>query len=369
MNNRISRIKKGGQARFDNKLRLLSGLLCFTLYFPAVNADMMLHQGLNPLGTTTVNIVGQNGSNPEKPDWDGLAFTIGRNQVSSQCKSPNQALPHSIVDGYSGILLATGVLFVIYDGTLSGERGTTAGTLNYSYSWDSMGILMPATGTEAPWCVDPRVSLSGGRSVSLAPPNGWTTGSFETGIYVSSGITSATVSVPELYVTRGYANSAAGQAGTFIGTSGKTYTIVSDCTVSTPATVSFGNIDAGSTDSVISPDEGMGVSCEGALTTVNITYSVQPISQTLTTSTLAMTNSQGTTLGAVRGFIGTNADTDAGCNDTATSIHFGASATNLLTAAANNTSHTLPLKWVLCPSSSAVPGQGTASATLDIIWQ
>ncbi|CAI1546683.1 hypothetical protein [Serratia fonticola] len=365
MNNRV--IKKSGQRKFNNKLVLLFGLLFNSLYLPATNAATELRQGLNPLGTTTVNIVGSSGSETAKTNWDGLAFAIGKSQASSQCSSANQALTQTTIDGYSGVQIAPGVLFVIYDGSLSGQRGSSAGTLSYNYAWGAKGVLAPATGTEATWCADPRVNVTNGRSVTLATPNGGTTGSFKTGIYVSSGITNATVTVPQLYVTRGYAATSA-QLGTAVFGSGLSYTIASDCTVSTPTHVAFGNVDVGSTSSVIASDGGVGVSCEGALTKVSLSYNAQALSPIPTTTTLAMTNNQGTTLGTVRGFIGTNAESQVGCTDASTSMRFNNTSVSLLNNASNNTAHTIPLKWVLCPLSTATAGEGNASATLNIVW-
>lgn len=367
-NNTMER-NRTGSTLTDRKPGLLVGIFCCSLYVTPVNADTSLHQGFNPLGTTNINITGIDGTITSKPDWDGLAFAIGKSSLSSACFSPNQALTHSTLGGYSGILISTGVLFVIYDGTLSGLRGTGAGTLNYSYSWNSAGVLSPPTNTQAVWCADPRVNVINGKGVRLALPNGYTTGSFHTGIYIAPGITNPTITVPSLYVTRGYASNIGSQPGTAIASTGKTYTVVSECTITTPSYIAFGNIDIGATSAVTSPDGGINVACTGAMTTVSISYSARAVSATHSATTLAMLNSQGEIQGNVRGFVGINADNDTGCNDTDTSMHFGSEPKSLLSNVANNQTHSIPLKWVLCPTQSAAPGQGTASATLDFIWQ
>lgn len=141
------------------------------------------------------------------------------------------------------------------------------------------------------------------------------------------------------------------------------------CTVTAPSKIRFGNVDAGVTAPVISSDDDIKITCSGLAPSVNVSYTAQAISATQSQTELVMSNSQNQTLGTVRGFIGTNADSEAGCNNAATSVHFGAPAQRLLKTAANNRGHIIPLKWVFCPVSSAPPGEGTASATLDIIWQ
>ncbi|AHG22940.1 hypothetical protein Z042_20530 [Chania multitudinisentens RB-25] len=141
------------------------------------------------------------------------------------------------------------------------------------------------------------------------------------------------------------------------------------CTVTTPSQIRFGTVDAGSVAPVISPDSGIDLACNGRAPTVNVSYSAQAVSPTQTSSQLVMSNGQNQAQGTVRGFIGNGADADVGCNDAATSIHFGSPAKSLLANAASNQSHTIPLKWVLCPNATPVLGEGRASATLDIIWQ
>ncbi|WP_300005248.1 hypothetical protein [uncultured Cedecea sp.] len=82
-----------------------------------------------------------------------------------------------------------------------------------------------------------------------------------------------------------------------------------------------------------------------------------------------MKNAQNQLQGYVRGFIGDNAGSDAGCNDTSSSILFNQDPVLLLENVDNNMSYSLDLKWVLCPVANPGLGAGTASTTLNVIWQ
>ncbi|WP_155412648.1 hypothetical protein [Yersinia intermedia] len=283
-----------------------------------------------------------------------------------------QGMPVYTVNGRSGIKVGTGIVLIPANGQFSGQVSIARKTYSGSASTSSLGSLQLSNAYSGPsnWCVQnvPASSPSGIRNT------GFYAGNFSLSwyVYVDPSVAVGTIaSVPTFYVSRSIAGSGWGVAKSIAANiSGYQIKVTSTtCTLSTPSQIQFGTIDAGSTAPVISSDSGLDISCNGVAPTVNVSYTAQAVSATQTPTQLVMSNTQNQTLGMVRGFIGTNADSEVGCNDAVTSLKFGAPATNLLTAAANNTAHKIPLKWVLCPSSYAVPGQGVASATLDIIWQ
>lgn len=141
------------------------------------------------------------------------------------------------------------------------------------------------------------------------------------------------------------------------------------CTVSTLTQIRFGTVDANSRAPIISPNGGLDISCAGQPTSVNLTYSAEAVVYQADSPTeLMMSNSKGEKQGTVRGFIGVNAESDAGCSDKVSSVRFDATTVSLKSGAKNNQSHNFPLIWVLCSKQSAQPGEGKANAILNINW-
>jgi len=93
---------------------------------------------------------------------------------------------------------------------------------------------------------------------------------------------------------------------------------------------------------------------------------VTAISETLTSTELALTIDGNKAGGIVRGYAGTGIDlSDANCTDTANSIMFNGSFNTKLGAVASGTL-SIPLIWQLCTQGDEPPGQATGSVLLDI---
>lgn len=70
--------------------------------------------------------------------------------------------------------------------------------------------------------------------------------------------------------------------------------------------------------------------------------------------------------GVIRGFLGSNAINDAGCNDAATSLQFNATFSSKLGIVTSGSQASIPLVWKLCRKGDETPGIATGSLTLEI---
>ncbi|WMT12462.1 hypothetical protein [Serratia fonticola] len=143
------------------------------------------------------------------------------------------------------------------------------------------------------------------------------------------------------------------------------------CTLNTDAVVPFGDVTPSQTSSGdgIKVQSSLGVNCTneaGAPTAIS--YSVTQKTQAGDKYTLPMTlMAGGGIVGDIRGFLGANAATDAGCATNASSVPMDSTKVGLRSISGNE-SWSEPLVWVLCPKATAEPGRATAAASIDVYW-
>jgi len=279
------------------------------------------------------------------------------------------------IDGYYGFEVGTGVLMVIYDGSITGQVvSSTGGANNVNGFYTLTGVL---SGTIPPKsnAVNCYSYLSGSRTTSTATR---TTITGKYGYYISAdaALTTATgISASRIGLRR--------SGGT--GTTAGNYTVINEgdriiiltppvtCTVSTTSLVNFGDISqaqATGGQGVIS-ESHLSVNCTkeagGESISYPITYSIKPKTQSGDTTTIPLISSSGGTVGNVRGFLGATASADAGCVDRASSVPMNGTQVPLRTITSSE-SWSDPLFWVLCPQKDANPGPATATATLEVSW-
>ena len=186
------------------------------------------------------------------------------------------------------------------------------------------------------------------------------------GVYVSS--TAAAGSLPTTYLQLHKTSGVNKQA---ILTFSDLVVSRTQCTLNTDAVVPFGDVtpSQASSGNGIKVQSSLGVNCTNETgTTAAISYSVTPKSQAGDQYTLPMISTAGGGIaGDIRGFLGANAATDAGCTTKASSLQMDSTQVALRNIS-NSESWSDPLVWVLCPRATAEPGPASAAATIDVNW-
>lgn len=347
---------------------ILAGLLLWGCAGAAMALDVN-GPGFTPLGqiiASSISIKTASASYAPGSVSSGINFILSSSDVTPLCN--DSALPNKLTpDGkYYGWELSpgTGVYGVIYDSSVTGwvwKSSSYTGKHTITATWQASGKAS-TNGTDRTANCYAAMPHGGSNSVFYLRENEDTlSGVVKYGVYVDSTAPKAGNYTLSFYLGK--------FQGTFTPVS-KAFTVnLTTCTVSTPAQVRFGDLDAGSVTPVFSSDGGLDISCSGKTPTINLSYGAQAVSATRSATELVMSNSENQTQGVVRGFVGSTAEADAGCSDKTSSVRFGAPAASLATGADNNMTLMFPLKWVLCPVASASPGKGSASAILDIHWQ
>jgi hypothetical protein len=279
--------------------------------------------------------------------------------------------PYVTVDGWSGYQIQPGVL-IILTGTLTaatntGSPNATANlaTDNYSASWDSKGAitadwLSPGATSH---CAGLRRTLSGN---FYALTGGSATMNVSYGVYVSPS--AAAGSLPTTYLQL-HKTSGSNQQSVL---NFSNLTIArTQCTLDTPPVIHFGDVTPSQTSSGdgIKVQSSLGVNCTneaGAPTAIS--YSFTPKSRAGDEYTFPMTLVEGGGIvGDIRGFLGANAATDAGCATNASSVPMNSTKVELRSISGNEI-WSEPLVWVLCPKATVEPGRATAAGTIDVYW-
>ncbi|EML1936472.1 MULTISPECIES: hypothetical protein [Providencia] len=146
------------------------------------------------------------------------------------------------------------------------------------------------------------------------------------------------------------------------------------CSISTPTEVIF---DTTKGLPVINPTSSITVNCginNGRAFQIGISGTPVAPSMLVGTHAISLHYGDGTIGGLVRGYIGSNAATDAvGCLDRASSIPFSEKNQGLnfmlLGANTSGASQTQPLVWSLCPNGTEKPGKATGTAELDVVYK
>jgi len=279
--------------------------------------------------------------------------------------------PYVTVDGWSGYQIQPGVLIILSGNlaasTTTGTPNATANvaTDNYSATWDSKGAIT------ADWLSPGATSHCAGlkRTVSgnfYALTGGSAAMNVTYGIYVSP--TAAPGALPTTYL----------QLHKTSGTNQQSVLNFSNlsiartqCALDTAAVIAFGDVTPGQATGGkgIAVQSALNVNCTNdAGISTDVSYSFTPKSQAGDQYTLPITSmADASVSGDIRGFLGVNAATDAGCTNKASSVPMDSSAFGLHTLTSTQ-SWSDPLVWVLCPRPTAEPGPATAAATIDVNW-
>jgi hypothetical protein len=279
--------------------------------------------------------------------------------------------PYVTVDGWSGYQIQPGVL-IILSGNLSATTNTgtpnataNVATDNYSASWDSKGAIT------ADWLSPGATSHCAGLKRTLsgnfyALTGGSAAMNVTYGIYVSP--TAAAGALPTTYLQL-HKTSGTNQQSVL---NFSNLTIArTQCALDTAAVVPFGDVTPGQATGGkgIAVQSALNVNCTNdAGISTDVSYSFTPKSQAGDQYTLPITSmADASVSGDIRGFLGVNATTDAGCTNKASSVPMDSSAFGLHTVTSTQ-SWSDPLVWVLCPRPTAEPGPATAAATIDVNW-
>lgn len=342
-----------------------------------------LHRGFNPLGKTDVMINGQRGNNESKLHWDGLAFAISRSKSSTMCSSANQQFNLKTIDGYTGYEFAPGFLFVLYSGSLTGQRDfVPEGRVTYSYIFSATGELSPTLNTGGAWCADPRETKGLGYTklpITLLFSQGYTTGSVLSGIYISESTPLGSTAVLEnLYINRGAPKTTPDSGPNITGT-GDTYRVVGqlECSISAPPVIDFHkvNLSGNEVDGTLLTNETgkITVNCTGDPDAeLNATVTVNGTKARYTdTLKMTMTNSTAMAPAEIRGFIGPDITQMGVCEGSANypgMIQFTDSNQHINAGILKPGSNTIPYNFSLCSTGKYTLGEATATATLNISW-
>lgn len=272
-----------------------------------------------------------------------------------------------------GIRIAEGVILHFTAGNLSNTlRATKNGgpltPLTATASIIANGTManlngVSVSGYEQVLCA----SLPGGEGYNT--PKGSPTKSQLTGgrlsIYVDDTALPGTYTVPALFL----AVDISGGASTQIAAGG-TITVVAkeSCTLSMQSLVRFATILPGT--SMTTTDAPWSVKCQNGLaasTSINYRATPTSLSSGATTSFPLLNTSSKSEVGTIRGFLGANGVTEAGCNDAPSSIYIDGSS-HFLTSVSNNGSSSVPITWTLCPTPNPEPGVATAILAIEIDW-
>ncbi|MGL5386254.1 MAG: hypothetical protein ACRDCA_10490 [Serratia sp. (in: enterobacteria)] len=295
--------------------------------------------------------------------------------------------PMASYDGYRGYEIAAGILVIPF-GTMTGKMVLTAGTMNpstnggtftpnanpglnvtSSASWDKFGTGSGDLSTRSD-CFGVGTTYTVANAVVEMNTDGGTQAVIGYGVYVKPGTAKMPTKTVYLQAARGYRWNAT--PSTFdVRTFALTWSGM-DCTLSTDASIPFGDItpaDVG-TPGGISVASTLDMNCSNPSgNAIPVSYSVVPKTQAGDHySVPLMSETQnGTVNGDVRGFLGATASADAGCVDKGSSMPMDGTKTSLRTVT-TGTSWSDPLVWVLCPSAAAAPGPAKATVTLDLNW-
>lgn len=328
----------------------------------SVQANITVRDGWNALRSDTINIT-SDGSGQKDFVFNMFApsYLAIVDQPDPLGCGTNTAV--KTIDGYTGKEIFPGVLLVIYDSTLTGE-GQQAGAAVTSKTviWDSKGKVS-ATASVAPYCYDVRTVSSNRLNLSAKLK---TSGTIKTGVYVSKGTVMNGVVVPNWYAAR--TNASAYSKTQLLSSSGLVLDAnLSSCTLSVPATVSFGEVANDKMPKTV-PDN-ISVKCTGTDNTYNVAYKMTSKSGAATKTTLPMKNiSSGNKVADIRGFLGEKNVEDAGCVDKNSSMLMNGTTSSLKADAKTNATEVIPVSWVLCPLDAAEPGPASTTATMEITW-
>lgn len=339
-------------------IRFFSGVILMLISVSAF-AISVTGTGFTPLGQIDTNEIVNTSATPNRNHVGGFFLLVSgspRSDLGASCSSGkpynNLSIPGT---SYYGSYLAPGIFLVFYDSVITSVNNyvSVLPTETRVIKFDSNGQM--DNGNKI--CIGEQRD---GSHILYEAGKHEVSGILKYGIYVTpSAVSGANLNL-SIYVYRAYS--------TVISINEPTQVNLIDCSVATPALIDFQDVPAGNTTPVIDHNSNISINCTGKAPSVSINYSMTSISETANNTSLMMKNAQNQLQGYVRGFIGDNASIDAGCNDAPSSMFFNQNPITLISNKPNNAAYSLDLKWVLCPIANPGLGEGTASTTLNIIW-
>ncbi|CAA0356058.1 TPA: hypothetical protein R1B10_002673 [Klebsiella pneumoniae] len=324
----------------------------------------------------------------------GLLGSIYASAASSPDRYCNNTLPYLTIDGYTGYEVSPGVLLIPYGSIRTPFRlsaATHSGTSQMYYqalvpntmatgiangSWDQKGIISgDAVSSAARGSC--KSFIKGNNPINN---NDWQAINYDYGtaqFNMGYGVYVSPTAAPfqkTVYIHQTYFGLLTNGMNSAVTRSFDLNLPSVNCTLNVPAVVDFGSVtsDAETAAKGISQQSTFAVNCSstgGLPVSTTVGYSFTPKSQKGDkTSIPLIAKSGGAAVGSVRGFLGENAGSEAGCVNKNTSILMDGTPKPLRTIT-NNSSWSEPLFWVLCPKSDANPGLASATATLELYWQ
>jgi hypothetical protein len=324
-----------------------------------------------------------------------IGFTSAATTAINSCQSDSTSSTWSAstsyrtvtnIDGYSGILITSGVLLVPTNMSFSS-------TMKNSSSKEKTGILTTDEFGNR--------SVSGGDSAMFSP-NRWCStifsnaskmsstiysntgsGSVDWAVYVSPTATAGTYTIPTVYWARAalYGNNGTSYSSSSVNSNSVKVVNPMKCSISQPSTIEFGEINlTGSVDEQVmaySGKKNLVVNCTDGYSnpaTISVTGEKGRYTDTLK---MTMVDAPAEPAPAeIRGFIGRGAANwpGSGICDTSKSydgyIVFDSSSNqqialdnNLLTGV-----NKIPYSFTLCSTAGTNTGAATATATINLTW-
>ena len=364
MQNTLSKVVETGSACIKTLLVCL--VLTFTVFFKA-QANFEVVDGWNPISTENISV--KTGANASLDYWVYQASNIpahwGIKTLTGYPDTCESSLSTVKIGAYNGLRIADGIYLVMYSSQITstsqvGRDILRTRVVTFNAAGSSSDQPAPGGGS---WCFgDPNYTGYWNMS-DVRQANG----TLKFGIYVVPGTHASTVSLPSLYFTK--LNASSGLLYSELSISNQVLNVnPTNCTLSAPAIIAFGDINTRSAKKVQS---NASIACnsptQNAL--LNVMYRVSSTRTDSSKTTLTMVNnSSGQKVADIRGFVGDAGANNAGCNDQNSSLLFDGSSALLASQVSNNGTSTIPMTWVLCPDPKAQPGPASSSITLDITW-
>lgn len=356
--------------KFKNNIYYI--VFYLAIYVNPAHAVIYVGAGFNAIGSDDVSITttstGSSGTvlNVFAPSFFGISNSTATTGFCSN-------LPDvTTIDGYSGIEVSPGVLFVIYDSTLISTAAVENGaTVTQTATFNNKGGVSSAQGTKSgsKICYDVRSDVYQKLKQNFVRS---TSGTLKFGLYVSPGVDgSVGFIMPNMSVVK--LNSGATLVKHVFSLAGENILSSSlTCNITPPSSINFGDVNLNETNQGLFQTYQTGnlaVNCQNgspsAKSTMTISFSATDV---LDNKKLIMRRDSDNTVSAyIKGRLaspygGTCANYASG------DVLFDGSVSK--TVSVGNGQTIIPLTWSLCknPSDDLVTGVMSAQTTVSIDW-
>lgn len=337
---------------------------CLLMFYIPTALAINVYSGYNKLGTWKPSISGgsgrvaSNGQDMNKPFFWGVTTTDSTAWEVAYCSLLTDI---TTLDGYSGFVLAPGVLLIL-SGTITGTTITTSGSRTTNNGkWSANGSF------SADWVDYGNKVCAGNKSTmqNTIYQDGPASMNVTYGVYVSPTAKSGKVST-YLRLLKGFGLNEVVTAWVNLPLDLDVNPV--QCSVSLDPSVNFGTVEASFTGEGVKVQDDLKLSCDnpGKLA-LKPFLTVSPISAAGDAYTLPMRSTSGAISGDIRGFIGDSAVEEGKCATTKSSMRVDGASIPLKTLNSSDT-WSEKLVWVLCARTNAQPGPATAKAALEVNW-